>query len=95
MAKCETCIYRRNCQFIAKHGASDITGCTAYYDESDIKREAIFRCFNDVYAIIPYEVWNEIEHDMMAAGNAGRWAAALLAIARLAEFWKAEHEVVD
>ncbi len=33
---CETCLYNKNCQFIAKHPKAIITGCTAYKDSRDV-----------------------------------------------------------
>lgn len=30
--KCETCLYNKNCQFLAKHPKAIVEGCTAYKD---------------------------------------------------------------
>lgn len=43
--KCENCLYRKNCQFIAKHKEVTIDDCTAFVDEIElitkIRTEAI------------------------------------------------------
>lgn len=37
---CEKCLYKKNCQFIAKH-KTIVEGCTAFKSEAEIKTEAI------------------------------------------------------
>lgn len=37
---CEECLYRKNCQFLAKHKAV-VFGCTAFQSEADFKRDAV------------------------------------------------------
>ena len=40
MIKCEKCLYRKNCQFLATHKKTAVEGCTAFKSESDLKAEA-------------------------------------------------------
>jgi hypothetical protein len=40
MVKCETCIYRKNCQFLGRHPKAEIAECTAYESEEKLKNEA-------------------------------------------------------
>lgn len=32
---CENCLYNKNCQFLLKHKAIDVNGCTAFEDKSE------------------------------------------------------------
>ncbi len=45
MIKCETCLSRTNCQFLATHKNTQVEGCTAFRDEeayvAKIKAETI------------------------------------------------------
>lgn len=41
MIKCEKCLYRKNCQFLATHKNTTVEGCTAFESESDFKIEAV------------------------------------------------------
>ncbi|MBR5785949.1 MAG: hypothetical protein IKY41_04545 [Clostridia bacterium] len=41
MIKCEECLYRKNCQFLASHKKTAVEGCTAFKSESGLKAEAI------------------------------------------------------
>lgn len=36
MIKCETCIYRKNCQFLAKHKKVEVIGCDAFVSEIEL-----------------------------------------------------------
>lgn len=36
---CEKCLYRNNCQFLAKHKPSKVNGCTAFKSKTDLKTE--------------------------------------------------------
>lgn len=38
--KCEHCIYRKNCQFLAKHKKVKVSGCTAFVSEVDFVKKA-------------------------------------------------------
>lgn len=38
--KCENCIYRKNCQFLAKHKKAKVSGCTAFVSEADFVKKA-------------------------------------------------------
>lgn len=48
MEKCETCIYRKNCQFLGRHPKVEIAECTAYESEDALKREVAKEIFNDL-----------------------------------------------
>ena len=34
--KCETCLYNKNCQFLASHRNTAVEGCTAYKNYDDV-----------------------------------------------------------
>ena len=36
---CEKCLYKDNCQFLAKHNKSTVDGCTAFKSATDLKSE--------------------------------------------------------
>ena len=36
IVKCETCLYNRNCQFLATHKNAVIEGCTVYKNAADV-----------------------------------------------------------
>jgi hypothetical protein len=40
MIKCEKCLYRKNCQFLATHKNTIVEGCTAFESENDLRIEA-------------------------------------------------------
>lgn len=42
--KCETCLYNKNCQFLAKHRRVIVEGCTAYKNSADMVE--VVRCKN-------------------------------------------------
>lgn len=48
MEKCETCIYRKNCQFLGRHSKTVVAECTAYESEAALKREVAKEIFNDL-----------------------------------------------
>lgn len=50
--KCKGCIYRKNCQYLAKHNPSGIDGCTAYKSEADFKREVACELFDEIMQAI-------------------------------------------
>lgn len=41
MIKCEKCLYRKNCQFLATHKNTIVEGCTAFESENDLRIEAV------------------------------------------------------
>jgi hypothetical protein len=41
MIKCEKCLYRKNCQFLATHKNTTVEGCTAFESESALKAEVV------------------------------------------------------
>lgn len=34
--KCKTCLYNKNCQFLAKHRNTIVEGCSAYKNTADV-----------------------------------------------------------
>jgi len=46
--KCEKCLYRKNCQFLAKHKKAVVEGCTAFASEADLKRETAKEIFEEI-----------------------------------------------
>lgn len=45
---CEKCLYRKNCQFLAKHKTAVVEGCTAFVSETDLKRETAKEIFEEI-----------------------------------------------
>lgn len=43
--KCETCIYRKNCQFLGKHKNAIVEECSAFESEMAIKNEVAKEIF--------------------------------------------------
>ena len=39
---CETCLYNKNCQFLAKHKLQPVVSCTAYKNAADMVE--VVRC---------------------------------------------------
>lgn len=39
---CETCLYNKNCQFLAKHKLEPVVSCTAYKNAADMVE--VVRC---------------------------------------------------
>ena len=39
---CETCLYNKNCQFLAKHPKTIVDGCTVYKDATNVVE--VVRC---------------------------------------------------
>ena len=46
MIKCETCIYRKNCQFLAKHRKAIVEDCTAFESEAELKNKTAKEIFD-------------------------------------------------
>ena len=46
---CETCLYNKNCQFLAKHPKLTVDGCTAYKDATNIVE--VVRCKDCKYFV--------------------------------------------
>jgi hypothetical protein len=38
---CNKCLYKKNCQFLAKHRKTIVEGCTAFESENKVRAEAI------------------------------------------------------
>lgn len=49
IVKCDTCLYNKNCQFIATHKNTVVEGCTSYKDTTDII--GVIRCKECKYFI--------------------------------------------
>lgn len=47
MDKCEKCLYKENCQFLATHKKAIIADCTAYKDATNVVE--VVRCKNCKY----------------------------------------------
>lgn len=41
MEICDKCLYKKNCQFLAKHKQSSVDGCTAFESEKDFRADVI------------------------------------------------------
>ena len=46
--KCEKCLYRKNCQFLAKHRKVVVADCTAFKNEADLTTETVREIFADI-----------------------------------------------
>ena len=53
---CETCLYRKNCQFIATHENSIVESCTAYKSETDLRAEVAMEIFEEIEKIRVKEI---------------------------------------
>lgn len=49
---CEQCLYRANCQFLAKHKPSNIKGCTAFKSEKELIADTVKEIFDRVKAVM-------------------------------------------
>ena len=49
---CEKCLYRKNCQFLLKHKKAVVAGCTSFYSEEDLRKEAAREIFDAIDKII-------------------------------------------
>ena len=47
---CETCLYNKNCQFLAKHPKTIVDGCTVYKDATNVVE--VVRCKDCKYAFM-------------------------------------------
>lgn len=47
--KCEKCLYRKNCQFLAKHPKADVDGCTAFESEAELREQIAREIFDEIY----------------------------------------------
>jgi hypothetical protein len=47
--KCKKCLYRANCQFLAKHKCAEVEGCTAFKDAADFVE--VVRCEKCVHKV--------------------------------------------
>lgn len=45
---CATCLYNKNCQFLAKHSSENMTGCTGFRSEADLRAEVAREIFEEV-----------------------------------------------
>ena len=45
---CEKCLYKKNCQFLAKHKQSAVDGCTAFESEAALKAEVAREIFEEI-----------------------------------------------
>jgi hypothetical protein len=48
MDKCEKCLYKENCQFLATHKRAIVEGCTAFKSEADLRAEVAREIFEEI-----------------------------------------------
>jgi hypothetical protein len=48
MDKCEKCLYKENCQFLATHKRTIIEGCTAFKSEAELRAEMVREIFEEI-----------------------------------------------
>ncbi len=48
MDKCEKCLYKENCQFLATHKRAIIEGCTAFKSEAELRAEVAREIFKEI-----------------------------------------------
>ena len=41
MLICDECLYKKNCQYLAKHEKPSVVGCTAFCSEKDLRADII------------------------------------------------------
>ena len=51
MIKCETCIYRKNCQFLATHKKAIVEDCTVFESEAELKKETA----EEIFEMLPFD----------------------------------------
>ena len=49
---CEKCLYKANCQFLARHNKAIIEDCTAFKNETDLYRDVVEKLFDEFYEIM-------------------------------------------
>lgn len=64
--KCEKCLYRKNCQFLAKHKTAVVEGCTAFESKADLKRETAKEIFEEIENIT-FSFGYGVRHDRTVA----------------------------
>ena len=71
MIKCEKCLYRKNCQFLATHKNTIVEGCTAFESENDLQIKAVKefaeRFENELTQI--EEIYIDEEHENFISAN--------------------------
>lgn len=63
---CETCIYRKNCQFLGKYKKAVVVDCEAYESEADLKTEVakeIFDALDEYIKTLRTESQKRIKYD--------------------------------
>ena len=45
---CETCLYNKNCQFLAKHPKTNVDSCTAFKSEAELRAEVASEFFEEI-----------------------------------------------
>ena len=48
MDKCEKCLYKENCQFLATHKGAIVEGCTAFKSEADLRADMVREIFEEI-----------------------------------------------
>lgn len=52
MIRCETCIYKKNCQFLATHKKAVVVDCETYESETKLKNEISKEIFEELDAYL-------------------------------------------
>ena len=51
MDKCEKCLYKENCQFLAIHKGAIVERCTAFKSEADLRAGMVREIFEEIEKI--------------------------------------------
>ena len=67
---CENCLYKRNCQYLAKHHHSIIDSCTAFKSEADLRAEVAMEIFEEIEKYVEVALMNgHIETPILCIGH--------------------------
>ena len=63
MDKCEKCLYKANCQFLATHKKAIVEGCTAFKSEADLRVEVARVIFEEIEGSIAVHAFTSKSED--------------------------------
>lgn len=63
--KCENCIYRKNCQFLAKHKKVKVSDCTAFVSETDFVEKAKAEAVREFAEVMKENLKNVAKEEIM------------------------------
>lgn len=75
---CEQCLYRTNCQFLAKHKPSNIKGCTAFKSEKELIADTVKKMQEKLHEEAFYEILYHEERHLVNLDDIDRIAKEIL-----------------